>query len=59
MSYVDITSQAGRHLRLRNPWPGRAVVVTRAGGGAVTPTVTGDVISFATAAGATYTVTSP
>ncbi|GAA1857469.1 hypothetical protein GCM10009687_25710 [Asanoa iriomotensis] len=59
VSYVDVTSEAGRQLRLRNPWPGRAVVVTRVGGGTVTPTVSGDVISFATQAGATYTVTSP
>jgi hypothetical protein len=59
VSYVDITSDQGRQLRLRNPWPGRPVVVTRVGGGAVTPTVTGDVISFATQASATYTITSP
>ncbi|MDG4826988.1 discoidin domain-containing protein [Asanoa sp. WMMD1127] len=59
VSYVDITSEAGRQVRLRNPWPGRPVVVTRVGGGAVTPSVTGDVVSFATQAGATYTITSP
>lgn len=59
VGYVDLTSEAGRQVRLRNPWPGRPVVVTRVGGGAVTPTVSGDVVSFPTQAGATYTVTSP
>ncbi|GAA3771415.1 hypothetical protein GCM10022225_68290 [Plantactinospora mayteni] len=59
VSYVDVTSEQGRQLRLRNPWPGRPVVVTRSGGGTVTPTVSGDVVSFPTQAGVTYSITSP
>ncbi|WP_344942335.1 discoidin domain-containing protein [Sphaerisporangium flaviroseum] len=56
VSYLDITSDAGRTVRVGNPWPGRTVVVTRAGGGTVGHTVSGDVITFATQAGSTYTV---
>ncbi|SDJ02076.1 glycosyl hydrolase family 95 catalytic domain-containing protein [Nonomuraea jiangxiensis] len=57
VGYVDVTSEAGRTVRLANPWPGRPVVVTRVGGGTVTPTVSGDVVSFPTQQGATYTIT--
>ncbi|MCW2880843.1 MAG: hypothetical protein JWQ95_4943 [Sphaerisporangium sp.] len=54
--YVDITSDAGRTVRLQNPWPGRTVTVTRAGGGTIGYTTSNDVINFPTQAGATYTV---
>ncbi|RCG28625.1 hypothetical protein DQ384_23045 [Sphaerisporangium album] len=57
VSYVDITSDAGRTASVGNPWPGRAVVVTRAGGGTVGHTVANDVVTFPTQAGATYTIT--
>jgi len=57
IQYVDIASQAGRQARLQHPWPGRNVVVNRVGAGTVSHAVSGDVISFATQAGATYTVT--
>ncbi|WP_405150009.1 discoidin domain-containing protein [Sphaerisporangium sp. NBC_01403] len=56
-AYVDITSDAGRTVRLANPWPGRPIAVTRTGGGSVGQTVSNDVITFATQAGVTYTVT--
>ncbi|MEV6299912.1 discoidin domain-containing protein [Actinoplanes sp. NPDC051861] len=59
VDYVDVTSEQGRQLRLRNPWPGRTVRVAEAGGGTITPTVSGDVISFPTRAGATYSISSP
>jgi hypothetical protein len=35
VSYVDITSLAGKAVRLQNPWPGRTVRVTRADGASV------------------------
>ncbi len=56
-AYVDITSDAGRTVRLANPWPGRPIAVTRTGGGSVGQTVSNDVITFATQTGVTYTVT--
>ncbi|GIH26443.1 hypothetical protein Aph01nite_47530 [Acrocarpospora phusangensis] len=57
VGYVDITSGTGRQVRLANPWPGRTVLVTRAGTGTVAHTVSNDVITFPTVAGATYSVT--
>ncbi|GAA4172043.1 hypothetical protein GCM10022251_68200 [Phytohabitans flavus] len=57
VQYVDVTSQAGRQARLQHAWPGRNVVVNRVGSGTVSHTVSGDVITFATQSGATYTVT--
>ncbi|WP_157518877.1 discoidin domain-containing protein [Herbidospora mongoliensis] len=52
-SYVDVTSTVGGQLRLQNPWPGRGVTVT----GGVTPVLSNDVITFSTAASATYSIT--
>ncbi|GLW09289.1 hypothetical protein Misp01_44180 [Microtetraspora sp. NBRC 13810] len=57
VTYADITAEAGGTVRLRNPWQGRNVVVTRVGGGTVAHTVAGDVISFPAQAGSTYGVT--
>ncbi|MFC7645201.1 glycoside hydrolase family 95-like protein [Streptosporangium lutulentum] len=59
VTYVDITSEAGKTVKLQNPWPGQTVVVNRVGGGTVTPTVSGNVITFATQAGSTYTIAAP
>ncbi|MBE1491829.1 discoidin domain-containing protein [Plantactinospora soyae] len=56
VGYVDVTSEAGRPVRLQNPWGSQAVVVTRVGGGVVAHTVSGNVISFSTQAGGTYNV---
>ncbi len=58
-SYVGITAQAGGTVSIQHPWPGQAVTVTRVGSGPVTPNITSNVITFPTAAGATYTPTSP
>lgn len=58
VQYVDVTSTAGKTLSLRNPWPGETVTITRVGGGTVTPSVNGDVLTFPTAQNATYTITS-
>ncbi len=52
-SYVDVTSTVGGQLRLQNPWPGRGVTVT----GGASPSVSNDVITFSTVAGATYSIT--
>ncbi|MFC4592065.1 discoidin domain-containing protein [Sphaerisporangium corydalis] len=57
VGYVDITSEAGKTVRFVNPWPGRSVTIARVGGGTVAPSVSGDVVTFATQAGSTYTVT--
>nr|WP_062339743.1 discoidin domain-containing protein [Herbidospora sakaeratensis] len=57
-AYVDVTSTAGAQLRLQNPWPGRGVTVVRVGGGSVSPSVSNDVITFSTVAGATYSITA-
>ncbi|MGS2643898.1 glycoside hydrolase family 95-like protein [Streptosporangium sp. LJ11] len=59
VTYVDITSEAGRQVRLQHPWPGRTIVVDRVGGGTVAHTVGGNVITFPTQAGATYTIAAP
>ncbi|AWS40658.1 discoidin domain-containing protein [Streptosporangium sp. 'caverna'] len=59
VTYVDITSEAGKTVKLQNPWPGQTVVINRVGGGTVTPTVSGNVITFATQAGSTYTIAAP
>jgi hypothetical protein len=59
VQYVDVTSTAGRTLRLSHPWPGQAVTVTRVGVGPVTPTISGDTITVATQSGATYSITAP
>ncbi|GAA4576225.1 discoidin domain-containing protein [Planotetraspora kaengkrachanensis] len=57
VSYVDVTSLAGKAVRLQNPWPGRTVKVVRTGGTTVTFTMSDDRINFPTQAGTTYTVT--
>ena len=59
VTYVDITSEAGRQVRLQHPWPGQTIVVNRVGGGTVAHTVSGNVITFPTQAGATYTIAAP
>jgi hypothetical protein len=58
VSYVDVTSEAGRQVRLQHPWPGQNVTVTQAGGGSVGFTIQNNVITFATQTGATYTISS-
>jgi alpha-L-fucosidase 2 len=59
VTYVDITSEAGKTVKLQNPWPGQTIVVNRVGGGTVSHTVSGNVITFATQAGSTYTIAAP
>ncbi|MEV4626884.1 discoidin domain-containing protein [Micromonospora sp. NPDC049523] len=59
VSYVDITSEAGRTVRLQHPWPGQTIVVNQVGGGTVSHTVSGNVITFATQPGGTYRITAP
>ncbi|MFK3979288.1 glycosyl hydrolase family 95 catalytic domain-containing protein [Micromonospora sp. NPDC050397] len=59
VTYVDITSEAGRTVRLQHPWPGQTIVVGQVGGGTVAHTVSGNVITFPTQAGATYRITAP
>jgi len=59
VSYVDVTSIAGKPVSLQNPWPGRTVVINRVGGGNVGYTTNGSVITFSTDAGATYNLTAP
>jgi hypothetical protein len=59
VSYVDISSEAGRQAKLQHPWPGQSVTVTQVGGGSVPFTLQDNVITFNTQAGATYTITSP
>ena len=46
-------------MKLLNPWGTAGVTITRVGGGATPFTVSGSVITFSAAAGATYTVVSP
>jgi hypothetical protein len=58
VSYVDITSEAGKQVQLQNPWPGLNISVTRVGGGSVAFTVPNNVITFPTQSGATYTITA-
>ncbi|MEU4155276.1 discoidin domain-containing protein [Actinoplanes sp. NPDC026670] len=59
VDYVDVTSEQGKPLRLRNPWPGQTVRIVETGGATVTPSVSGDVLTFPTRAGVTYSITSP
>jgi hypothetical protein len=59
VSYVDITSEAGKQVHLQHPWPGQNVTVTQVGGGTIGYTVQNNVITFNTQPGATYTVTAP
>jgi hypothetical protein len=54
---VTLGSEAGGTVRIKNPWPTGAVSVTT-GGTAVPFTNSGGVISFATTAGTSYTVSS-
>ncbi|GAA3216040.1 hypothetical protein GCM10010532_043260 [Dactylosporangium siamense] len=57
VTYVDITSQAGRPVALLNPWgSGRTVTVTRVGGGTVAHTTPNGTITFPTQSGATYQI---
>ncbi|MEU4405261.1 hypothetical protein AB0F88_12085 [Streptosporangium sp. NPDC023963] len=46
-------------MRLQHPWPGRTIVVNRVGGGTVAHTVSDNVTTFPTQAGATYTIAAP
>lgn len=48
-----------RQVRLQHPWPGRTIVVNRVGGGTVAHTVSDNVTTFPTQAGATYTIAAP
>ena len=59
VTYVDITTQVNSTVRLQSPWPGQTITVTRIGGGTVTHTDSGGIISFAGQAGATYTINAP
>ena len=59
VTYVDITTQVNSTVRLQSPWPGQTITVTRVGGGTVTHTDSGGIISFAGQAGATYTINAP
>ncbi|MEV4509926.1 discoidin domain-containing protein [Dactylosporangium sp. NPDC049525] len=56
VTYVDITSQAGRPVALLNPWGTRPVTVTRVGAGTVAYTTPNGTISFPTQSGATYQI---
>jgi alpha-L-fucosidase 2 len=58
VGYVDITSDAGKPVSIQNPWPGKTVAVS-SGGASVSYTTGGNVITFGTRAGATYTLTAP
>lgn len=59
VQYVDITAEKSRTVKLLNPWGTAGVTITRVGGGSTPFTVSGGVITFSAAAGATYTVVSP
>lgn len=56
-SNVSLTADnGGTPATVLNPWPGRAMRVTDAGGNPVPTTVAGDRYTFPTTAGATYTI---
>ncbi|GIH10363.1 hypothetical protein Rhe02_84300 [Rhizocola hellebori] len=59
VTYVDIATQVGGTVRLQSPWPGQAITVTRIGGGTVSHTDSGGIITFTGVAGATYTINAP
>ena len=58
VQYVDVTAEKARTVRLQSPWPSTNVTIAQVGGGSVSYTVSGNVIQFAAAAGATYSITS-
>ncbi|MEV4139423.1 hypothetical protein AB0J72_45585 [Dactylosporangium sp. NPDC049742] len=59
VQYVDFTTQVDGQVRFQNPWPGQSITVTRVGGGAVSSSESGGVVTFTGAAGATFTVNAP
>jgi hypothetical protein len=59
VQYVDFTTQVGGQVRFQNPWPGQAFTITRVGGGTVSYTESAGVVTFAGAAGATFTINAP
>lgn len=52
---ISIYSEKGSLCKVRSPWPGKQVLVYE-NGTALSPAVTGDIYSFPTQAGATYTL---
>ena len=57
VQYVDVTAEKARTVRLQSPWASTNVTVAQVGGGNVAYTVSGTVIQFSAAAGATYSIT--
>lgn len=56
VQYATITSEAGKQLRLTDPWPGLPLSVTTQEGDQIHYTVQGGVIAFDTRKGVTYQV---
>lgn len=53
---LEVLSEKGNACRMINPWPGHTVEVVADGGRTVSVTTDGDVCTFPTTAGVTYTI---
>ncbi|GAA2581341.1 hypothetical protein GCM10010399_08860 [Dactylosporangium fulvum] len=59
VQYVDFTTHVGGQVRFQNPWPGQSITITRVGGGSVSYSESGGVVTFTGAAGASFTINAP